>query len=86
MLKLFSLNAFACETRRAVAERIEALTDSDIKNEAKRLWARNGTNKQRVSKMDRELAKASLISKIRTEENQKKDLDFLERYSSNANY
>ncbi|RNA17918.1 hypothetical protein BpHYR1_038361 [Brachionus plicatilis] len=32
--------------------------------------------------MDRELAKASLISKIRTEENQKKDLDFLERYSS----
>ncbi|RNA31723.1 hypothetical protein BpHYR1_004656 [Brachionus plicatilis] len=32
--------------------------------------------------MDRELAKASLISKTRTEENQRKDLDFLKRYSS----
>ncbi|RNA03632.1 hypothetical protein BpHYR1_005608 [Brachionus plicatilis] len=62
------------------------LTDSDTKNEAKRLWEKNGTNKQRVSKMDRELAKASLISKIRTEESQRKDLDFQDRYSRNPHY
>ncbi|RNA24379.1 hypothetical protein BpHYR1_049757 [Brachionus plicatilis] len=42
----------------------------------------NGINKQRVSKIDRKSAKASLISKIRTEENQRKDLDFLDRYSN----
>ena len=36
--------------------------------------------------MNRELAKASLISKVRTEENQRKHLDFLERYSSNPYY
>ncbi|RNA04238.1 hypothetical protein BpHYR1_029843 [Brachionus plicatilis] len=57
---------------RAIVERIEGLTYSDIKNEAKWLWEKNGTNKQRVSKIDRESG-----NKIGTEEeNQRKNLDF----------
>ncbi|RMZ94902.1 hypothetical protein BpHYR1_034851 [Brachionus plicatilis] len=48
---------------RAIAERIEDLTDSDIKNEVKKLWAKNGINKQSVSKIDRESAKPKQISR-----------------------
>ncbi|CAF1063712.1 unnamed protein product [Brachionus calyciflorus] len=71
---------------RAIAIRISAISEQDIKDEVKRLWSLKGLNKQRISKLDREAARLSLIKKIKEEENKKKDLDFLNRYRNNPNY
>ncbi|CAF0808134.1 unnamed protein product [Brachionus calyciflorus] len=71
---------------RAIAIRISAISEQDIKDEVKRLWILKGLNKHRISKLDREAARLSLIKKIKDEENKKKDLDFLNRYRDNPIY
>jgi len=51
-----------------ITQRVSQITDMDIREECTRFWRKNGMNRSRAIPADKELARNTLIRKIRYEE------------------